>query len=269
MEDFKSLSKGISHFAIKRYPDYFHHFIVAELSVKEKKEVIEYASVSSRIKGPGEIVQKNISKNVISDYIEEQKLYVIQAPNYPKTDEEIEIAKNRAFKRLGENAYYLPCNNCEHFATYVLTGKATSEQIENTNWLEKMAIDTVQTFVVEIGGSVILLTGYMISLFAALVVPDSMSKKNVQKVGSVAYEVTHALYKGVKLTKLYSEQYINANDYGKEMRHTICTTASNTLLITADMLGKPPQDFCTARNTAALSLVLHAVSSAGCGYLLN
>lgn len=260
MKHFKELCKGISHFAIQRY-GYFHHFIVADLNTRETNEIIEYASVSSELKGPGKIQQNNISRNDISFHIQERKLFVIQAPNYPTTDEEIEKAKNRALKRLGENAYSLSCNNCEHFATYVLTGKATSEQIENLNWLEKMAIDTFQTVVVEFDGTGILLAGHILTSSAAVAMHDRISTKRVQTVGHFASSITNAMYRTIKFNKLVSEQYINKHDYEMIKKRTLCGFAINTF--GASMLGESPPHL-----TPLLSLGLYSASSAVCNYLL-
>jgi hypothetical protein len=62
------------------------------------------------------------------------------------------IAAARALSRCGEDQYDLFHNNCEHFATWVVTGESTSEQVE-----------TVTT------GVVALITGIVASTAAAVV----------------------------------------------------------------------------------------------------
>lgn len=224
LKHFNELSKGISHFAVQR-PGYFHHFIVAQLNAtSDSKQIIEYRSVFPGLNGPGEIVKRNISIEEISLYIQGQKLFCIQAPNYPRTEEEIEKAKQRAWKRIGEKAYGLSFNNCEHFATYVLTGNATSEQLDKAPVYQKMIIDVIQTLI-EFDSNLILLPGFTLTL----AVQKNSSIQGVRVVGNIASEFTYILYRGTKLTKLYLKQYINKNDYEMEMRKTFCRAVSFTL----------------------------------------
>ena len=138
INEFYKLAKSIAHFAAKRSLGYYHHFIV--VSFKDVKEKVwEYfVGFSTLIKGGGEVQKKDIKdkKADIKNDIENGNLYVIEDPNYPKTDAEKEIANNRFKKRLGENAYNVACNNCEHLVSYILTGMPYSEQIRKAGkWI--------------------------------------------------------------------------------------------------------------------------------------
>ena len=53
--------------------------------------------------------------------------------DYPKTEIGAEKAWARAAHRLGEDEYSLLRNNCEHFVTKVLSGKAECVQINNVS----------------------------------------------------------------------------------------------------------------------------------------
>jgi len=55
----------------------------------------------------------------------------------PRVDNDINDIFTRVFNRLGEQEYALLENNCEHFATYCITGVAESYQAKT---LEKFCI---------------------------------------------------------------------------------------------------------------------------------
>lgn len=97
-----------------------------------------FIGFSTWIKGGG-TVQNNKFENKKEDIendIKNGNMYVIEAPNYPKTDAEKETAIGRFTKRLGENAYNLACNNCEHLVSYIFTGMPYSEQISKAGkWI--------------------------------------------------------------------------------------------------------------------------------------
>lgn len=138
IKEFYCLAQSIAHFAVKRSRGYFHHFIIVSVNdVKEK--VWEYfVGFSTWIKGGGEVQNNNFKdkKEDIENDIKNENMYVIEAPNYPKTDAEKQTAIERFCKRLGENAYNLACNNCEHLVSYILTGKPYSEQIRKAGkWI--------------------------------------------------------------------------------------------------------------------------------------
>ena len=50
---------------------------------------------------------------------------------FPGNEYQRQFALQRAFSRIGENAYGLITNNCEHFKNYVHYGDKVSKQVEN------------------------------------------------------------------------------------------------------------------------------------------
>lgn len=64
-------------------------------------------------------------------------VYIIENENYPKTAQQRRKALDRAQSRIGEHRYQLSINNCEHFVTFVLTGKPYSKQLENSSYIFK------------------------------------------------------------------------------------------------------------------------------------
>ena len=85
------LAQSIAHFAvIRRKYGYFHHFIVVSFHDAEEKVLEYFIGFSTWLKGGGE-VQKNDfveKKEDIKNDIKNENMYVIEAPNYPKTDAE-------------------------------------------------------------------------------------------------------------------------------------------------------------------------------------
>ena len=149
IKEFYSLAESIAHFAVKKSLGYFHHFIIVSFN-NVKETVWEYfIGFSTWIKGGGE-VQKNDfeeKKEDIEKDIKSGNMYVVEAPNYPKTDAEKEKANNRFVKRLGENAYNLACNNCEHLVSYILTGNPYSEQIRKAGKWIMCKVDAASVFI--------------------------------------------------------------------------------------------------------------------------
>lgn len=141
---------NFAHYAIKRVVagiSYFHHFIVIQWE-KAKSKIIEYCvTISNMIFGQGEIIKRSLSEEEIKKAINEKCLYVIKDPTYPKTDEEKEKAEKRFCERLGEKAYALAYNNCEHLAKYILTGNPISEQIRKAGVWKKFLIDSIDHYI--------------------------------------------------------------------------------------------------------------------------
>ena len=136
LEDFNNLGESIAHFAVKRKLGYFHHYIVIASKDATKKVWEYFICFATWLKGGGEVKEQDIKEKDVKKDIEEGNLYVIEAPNYPKTDEEKDKAKQRFLERFGENAYALAYNNCEHLVSYILTGVPYSEQIKEAGeWI--------------------------------------------------------------------------------------------------------------------------------------
>lgn len=72
---------------------------------------------------PSEIIEQTS----IEIFSRGQKIYIRQYPIRYIADTVI----NRAQSRLGEKQYNLLFNNCEHFATWCITGESKSQQVEN------------------------------------------------------------------------------------------------------------------------------------------
>ena len=100
--------------------------------VNTEKGIISVIEYSNTVK---EFVQDNSSspkvltkaKVIRSKYELKGGLYLIKHKKCLPAD----IVVERAISRLGENQYYVPGNNCEHFAMWCKTGVSSSEQVEN------------------------------------------------------------------------------------------------------------------------------------------
>ncbi|KAL3853745.1 hypothetical protein ACJMK2_017259 [Sinanodonta woodiana] len=157
LDDFKRNVRRGSHIAIDRKNgSYTHHMLVTEVSNNEIK-VIEYGStfdlpsLASAVfaKYLGIIQEKNIK---IDDLFgpNAPSVFLVYCDNYPKTDEDVNSAIERARSRLAEKRYCLTCNNCEHFVTWALTGKSISKQWENASAFCRCKADFMTTLVSEL-----------------------------------------------------------------------------------------------------------------------
>ena len=130
---------------------YFHHYIV----IKEESLENNYLTIVHYTGGLKEFVSEETAGKIkktchsIQDVEKdiENGLYIISTPEYPRTFQEFCEASVRWLKRLGESFYHAAYNNCEHFARYVMTGFASSEQVKNANLAKKVIIDTVDAVV--------------------------------------------------------------------------------------------------------------------------
>lgn len=95
---------------------YTHHGIDAG-----DGEVIHYT---------GEVGQKASAAVKKTSIAEFEKGNLIGVRSYEVCDP-VELVMERAESRLGESAYSLVFNNCEHFATWCKTGKHQSEQVKD------------------------------------------------------------------------------------------------------------------------------------------
>lgn len=67
-----------------------------------------------------------VKRTALQDFAAGKKLAVLHYDNQEEPNEVIQ----RAESRLNEQEYSLIGNNCEHFATWCMTGKAKSHQIK-------------------------------------------------------------------------------------------------------------------------------------------
>lgn len=134
----------IVHLAVQRKKKYWHHFIISDFGYEERKR-IEYDLTSRNFfTGPGQVVEDDLTSDEdMKEAIRKKKLYIIEAPGYPKTKEEIKEVKIRWHEVLGDQDYDLGYHNCEHLVTYILTGKATSNQIQNASHCKMAIVDFI------------------------------------------------------------------------------------------------------------------------------
>lgn len=83
----------------------------------------------------------------MEEAIKSKSLYVIEAPDYPKSDDEKKRAAERFEERFDESAYSLACNNCERLVSYILTGNPFSEQIRKAGAWKKLFVDGFDNYV--------------------------------------------------------------------------------------------------------------------------
>lgn len=174
---------NFAHYAVKRVVfgiSYFHHFIVMKLEEATSK-IIEYCvSVTNMIFGQGEVIERSLSEEEIEQAIKDNTLYVIEDPNYPKTDEEKDKAEKRFWERLGEEAYSLAYNNCENLAMYILTGNPISEQIRKAGVWKRFLIDTYDHYIsngkmniLKLAGSLLFPVRHFIKLAVKAVIKEA------------------------------------------------------------------------------------------------
>lgn len=147
LKEFFNLGENVAHFAIKRTLEYFHHYVMIGWKNLKKKCLEYYVCFTSRIKGIGEVAKRDISETEVEEAIKSKSLYVIEAPDYPKSDDEKKRAAERFEERFRESAYSLACNNCEHLVSYILTGKPFSEQIRKAGAWKKLFVDGFDNYV--------------------------------------------------------------------------------------------------------------------------
>ena len=108
-----------THLQVKR-TGYTHHGIYVGNGC-----VVHYSGFAEMFK------KGKIELTSIDDFIGEAKdLYRVKYPAKCEVFSDDEICE-RALSRLNENNYNLITNNCEHFATWCVTGVEKSEQVES------------------------------------------------------------------------------------------------------------------------------------------
>lgn len=84
-------------------------------------QVIHYAGLANGFKFD------KVCQVSLEEFCNNQPTHILLHQNPLPSNEIIERAKSR----LGENSYHLLTNNCEHFATWCVTGSASSAQVGN------------------------------------------------------------------------------------------------------------------------------------------
>lgn len=163
LEEFFKLGENIAHFAIKRTFGYFHHYLIIGWKDLKKKCLEYYVCFTTKIQGIGKVAKRDISKTEVENAIESKKLYVIEAPDYPKSDDEKKKAAERFEERKDESAYSLAWNNCEHLVSYILTGNPFSEQIRKAGAWKKLFVDAFDNYVSHGIRSILKLSGCLLA----------------------------------------------------------------------------------------------------------
>lgn len=108
-----------THLKVKR-TGYTHHGIYVG-----NGNVVHYSGFAEMFK------KGKIELTSIDDFMGDAgDLYRVKYPTHCEVYSDDEICE-RALSRLSENNYNLVTNNCEHFATWCVTGVERSEQVEN------------------------------------------------------------------------------------------------------------------------------------------
>lgn len=163
LEEIKNGACAFVHIAIKRSFGYYHHLLVRDWK-EAKKTIFEYSvSFLNCLFGQGEVIEKELSEEELERSILAKEVYIINAPNYPKTTEEIWKALKRFAERIKEKLYALAYNNCEHLVNYVMTGKPMSEQIKDAGAFKKFFIDSIDHCIVNLKMNLLKLLGSLIT----------------------------------------------------------------------------------------------------------
>lgn len=117
-------------------PKYKHHYILLGHTWSPYFNSFLIIHYSTEIQG-GKIVEQSYTRGQIEADIM-KGLYVLNDSRYPQTEDEFDKAYDRFEERKGEQAFNISTNNCEHFANYVMTGRAFSDQIEGLELTQKL-----------------------------------------------------------------------------------------------------------------------------------
>lgn len=163
LDEIKNCACAFVHIAIKRPFGYYHHLLVKNWK-EAKKTIFEYTvAFFSSLFGQGEVVEEELSEEKLERSILAKTVYIIDAPDYPKTTEEICKALKRVIERIKEKLYALAYNNCEHLVNYVMTGKPMSEQINDAGVFKKIFIDSIDHCIVNLKMNLLKLLGSLIT----------------------------------------------------------------------------------------------------------
>jgi hypothetical protein len=115
-----------SHIKVRRF-GYYHHGIYVG-----RHHVIHYSGLSTRLTEKG---QARIVSTTLEEFAGESTIEMVEYKPPPPTFSRDEIVANAKEKlaeseRLAESKRYnVFLNNCEHFATWCMTGKPISKQV--------------------------------------------------------------------------------------------------------------------------------------------
>lgn len=166
LDEIKNCTDTFVHIAIKRTWGYFHHILVKNWEEAKKNPIFEYSvTFFNLLFKHGEVIEEDLNEKELEKNILANNVYIIDAPDYPKTPQEILKALARLFKRLKEKAYAVAYNNCEHVVNHILTGESKSEQIKNADAMKKFVIDSIDHCIVNGKWNVLKLFGSLLACF--------------------------------------------------------------------------------------------------------
>ena len=116
---------------------YKHHYIVLGHKWKSDIKVTVIIHFTKVKTCTGKVSMEHYTEKDFRRDIE-MGLVVLEGDKYPKTDEEFEEAYLRFEERKNEKNYSIKANNCEHLATYILTGDASSSQVTEMSFPERI-----------------------------------------------------------------------------------------------------------------------------------
>lgn len=163
-EEFRSKSKALSHFKVKRANkggvEYFHHFLViSNTPVTDKLDAVRIGqyTTSGEIftecnEGIGKFVQETFflgeqQHDTILDF--KNGVFLVDKSTYPETKESISEAFNRLKEITDERKYDLSLNNCEHSINYILTGESYSKQASIKTVSKRCVIDLCNVVLID------------------------------------------------------------------------------------------------------------------------
>lgn len=214
LDEITNCTGAFVHIAIKRPLGYDHHILVNNW-VEAKQKLFEYSITVDNLFNYGEVTKEElneISEEELEKNIDGQNVYIIDAPDYPTTPEEIWEAIKRLLKRLNENTYYSAVNNnSEHLVNYVLTGTPKSEQVNNANAMKKFAMDSFDHFVINGKSNTFKILGSFLSCFPVKYFIDvavkaviNEAKKSAVRVGAPI--LNEAFSRGAKNLCIYASK---------------------------------------------------------------
>lgn len=127
--------------------NYYHHFLVEEINGNTVKIIQNGKDRKSFLFSTvpfTAIHRKSVNLSVENNLFDfSSGVFLVMNDNYPRTIEQCGEAMQRALSRIGQRRYLLSTNNCEHFVTYVMTGKPYCTQLEKRSYFFKFFVYSI------------------------------------------------------------------------------------------------------------------------------
>lgn len=157
-------------------------------------------------------------------------------------------ALERAYSQLGQRPYHLFHGNCEHFVTWCLTGKPSSEQISNAVHLSSQAITrsgilgkTVSKAASTTAGNIALLSTAAKIAGEYFNLPDPVNRLLGTPGDLIAKPIESAIQRGIKTIEETAD-HIQTGEYleaGKSLAQGIITTMVDAAIVKpVEVVGK-------------------------------